>query len=487
MEARTALTQPTSLIDFNGLKRYSCLQVDLINRFCRACRRSSDWTAWFREGFAQWLEIYKGTAIRLLMTNEIEPREAKGYRFESDEIRIGRSSESHIVLGVRALGKQHARVVGKEGNYYLEDLGSAIGTYLNDRKLIPGEPELLNDGDRFLIFPFRFQVALEAIWIRDDHLEFSGTTVAVTTRSEFESTIPLGFCSFEIAIYPEAGEAVIAASRPFLETVVSRLTRAPVATLVASDDGLFEFLVVSVLERVNREIAFPLQVALQRSILRSPDEQGLKLELCIALREATGIFQLFLPRKALVSMQRIWPKPPSPPVNGIKWRIFVCAGRIELSLSEASELAPGDVLLFAEDMEVLLPHYPSSAAPERGWKARQLLSAPLRIEVKEYFERDLSMDNAIDSPVDASPQEQNPEALGKPDLTSLPVRLHVILGEIELSLADLHALTRNSILELDWAKEDPVQLAANGKVIGTGSLVEIEGKIGVEITGWSGS
>jgi flagellar motor switch/type III secretory pathway protein FliN len=42
-------------------------------------------------------------------------------------------------------------------------------------------------------------------------------------------------------------------------------------------------------------------------------------------------------------------------------------------------------------------------------------------------------------------------------------------------------------LELERAQDDPVQLAANGKIIGSGSLVEIEGRLGVEITSWGGS
>ena len=72
------------------------------------------------------------------------------------------------------------------------------------------------------------------------------------------------------------------------------------------------------------------------------------------------------------------------------------------------------------------------------------------------------------------------------DLSGLPVRLHVILGQIELSLSDLNSLTCNSVVELDRAKGDPVQIAVNGKIIGSGLLVEIEGTLGVEISKWSG-
>ena len=87
---------------------------------------------------------------------------------------------------------------------------------------------------------------------------------------------------------------------------------------------------------------------------------------------------------------------------------------------------------------------------------------------------------------DPLPENASDVSAWKPDLSGLPVRLHVILGQIELSLAELNSLTCNSVIELDRAKGDPVQLAINGDIIGSGSLVEIEGMLGVEITKWSG-
>jgi type III secretion protein Q len=62
----------------------------------------------------------------------------------------------------------------------------------------------------------------------------------------------------------------------------------------------------------------------------------------------------------------------------------------------------------------------------------------------------------------------------------------VVLGEKELTLGDVERLARGSILELDTGKADPVRLAVNGKCVGKGELVEIEGKLGVRITEWGG-
>jgi len=73
----------------------------------------------------------------------------------------------------------------------------------------------------------------------------------------------------------------------------------------------------------------------------------------------------------------------------------------------------------------------------------------------------------------------------KPNLAALPVRVHVVLTQLEMSLAELNKLKPGSIVELDRDKSESVQLAVNGKIAGTGELVEIEGRLGVRISNWN--
>jgi len=47
--------------------------------------------------------------------------------------------------------RQHARIVADAGGYFIEDLGSANGSFLNDRRLPPGVPTRLRNGDRVRI------------------------------------------------------------------------------------------------------------------------------------------------------------------------------------------------------------------------------------------------------------------------------------------------------------------------------------------------
>lgn len=49
------------------------------------------------------------------------------------------------------VSRQHARIVADAGGYFIEDLGSANGTFLNDRRLPGGVPTRLRNGDRVRI------------------------------------------------------------------------------------------------------------------------------------------------------------------------------------------------------------------------------------------------------------------------------------------------------------------------------------------------
>ncbi len=83
------------------------------------------------------------------------------------------------------------------------------------------------------------------------------------------------------------------------------------------------------------------------------------------------------------------------------------------------------------------------------------------------------------------PQETIAPDATSPDLSKLPVRLQVVLGEKEMTLADLQSLESGAILELDRDKFGHVDLALNGQLAGKGTLVDVEGKLGVKILSWS--
>jgi len=83
------------------------------------------------------------------------------FRLVNDESIIGRwDADNGIFPDVdldahdsdAKVSRRHARIVRKDGGYFVEDLGSTNGTYINrGRRLLPGNSQMLNDGDEVIV------------------------------------------------------------------------------------------------------------------------------------------------------------------------------------------------------------------------------------------------------------------------------------------------------------------------------------------------
>lgn len=62
---------------------------------------------------------------------------------------VGRTPECELLLEDTYVSQQHARLFGKNGAWYVEDLGSTNGTFVNDQKL--AAPAMIQPGDRVRI------------------------------------------------------------------------------------------------------------------------------------------------------------------------------------------------------------------------------------------------------------------------------------------------------------------------------------------------
>ncbi len=80
----------------------------------------------------------------------VEPPEIAGTSFEvGDELTMGRSAGCQITLDDTYVSQLHTRVFRREGRYFVEDLGSTNGTYLNRNKVAAPTP--VNPGDRIQV------------------------------------------------------------------------------------------------------------------------------------------------------------------------------------------------------------------------------------------------------------------------------------------------------------------------------------------------
>jgi serine phosphatase RsbU (regulator of sigma subunit) len=77
----------------------------------------------------------------------LEPREGDAFHHDLDgeSVVLGRSSRADVVIADRFLSRQHARLVRRDGSWFLEDLGSRNTTFLNERPVL--QPEPIRPGD----------------------------------------------------------------------------------------------------------------------------------------------------------------------------------------------------------------------------------------------------------------------------------------------------------------------------------------------------
>lgn len=84
--------------------------------------------------------------LKLLNKRVSIPYKVKEYYSLGDGLSFGRMGDNDVILDDQFISKHHAKIVKDEGFYFLEDLDSSNGTFLNGNKI--GDVAKLKDGDR---------------------------------------------------------------------------------------------------------------------------------------------------------------------------------------------------------------------------------------------------------------------------------------------------------------------------------------------------
>lgn len=155
-------------------------------------------------------------------------------------------------------------------------------------------------------------------------------------------------------------------------------------------------------------------------------------------------------------------------IDGMPIRLRAEVGHARLPADVLQTLASGDV--------ILLDDYLVSPQGELwlGFPGGQ--GVRVRAEQSSY----LVTQGWTSLMTQTSPPDEDAPS-GEPlDLDAIPVRLSFDLGDRSLSLAELRQLQPGAIFDLQRPLSDgPVMIRANGALIGTGSLVEVDGHVGV--------
>ena len=79
-------------------------------------------------------------------------RVGESFPLNADRMTIGRRPDSDIFLDDVTVSRDHALLVRRGGDYYLDDLGSLNGTYVNRHRI---ESHRLEDGDELQVGKFK--------------------------------------------------------------------------------------------------------------------------------------------------------------------------------------------------------------------------------------------------------------------------------------------------------------------------------------------
>lgn len=107
-------------------------------------------------------EVQRNT-IEKPLTNQISIQSMNGqihFDIQENEFLIGKSREKvqGVITGNSAVSRVHCKIVRKNGDFYVVDMESSNGTYVNGKKIKPGVPEPIFEGCQLRIANAEFIV-----------------------------------------------------------------------------------------------------------------------------------------------------------------------------------------------------------------------------------------------------------------------------------------------------------------------------------------
>ncbi len=448
-----------------GLAEFRAEEVAAWNWLMAAGVPAGGWAQRIRGTIAGLMERPAGRTMRLTAKHWLEAnREPLIAAFGEDGIVIGREPGCGLVVPEAVVQKEHARVFVRDGTVLLEDLGSRLGTFIGDRKLEPNQPVPIAPDVVFTIFPYSLQVSAEHLWAPEDRLEFLPARVSADSSG---SAPPVGWLSSSIRIVPTDGTFKLSLSRGLIDEALRGLmgqAEMDAPGLLETDAGCLDFLTGIVFDALNTGARWPWRFECGRWGAvegGDPEERGVLVEMEIRLRDHAGAARLFLPFRMLNELMAGHEALCPETLPDVAWTCRAVLAEVELAAGDAASLAEGDTVLIETRPLLLLPGL------RKGWHCSSTDSNFSSLSLNKSLEM---------------PEIERDQRLS---VDELPVLFQVVLAEKEFALSELRSLGAGSIVELGRGDSEPVRIALNGKLMGSGELVRIEGRLGVRVLGWN--
>jgi pSer/pThr/pTyr-binding forkhead associated (FHA) protein len=116
-----------------------------------------------------------------MLTIELKFNNAVLKTIETDKevITVGRNVKNDIQIDNLSVSKQHARIVKHQGTYFVEDMKSTNGTYLNEKKITK---EKLSNNDVITIGKHTLQAILDKKPVESSQQDMINDTMMLTTE-----------------------------------------------------------------------------------------------------------------------------------------------------------------------------------------------------------------------------------------------------------------------------------------------------------------
>ncbi|MBI4853719.1 MAG: FliM/FliN family flagellar motor switch protein [Acidobacteria bacterium] len=515
---------------FTNLPKVSPERVKL-SASMSSCLPGIRWEETFRDLLGGTLRKYIKGKRQLNLTFQVssdETEELWEKNFvagEKDFILIGRNSACEIHLNNRVVSSQHARIVANKTGFFLIDQ-SANGTYLNGRQIAPKTPTPLSQGDLIGIYPFQIVFGLnQTLSNEDTHIGFKIESVLETSFSDtikkLNSPVPLAV----IGVEPSGRKALLEVDPNFIINMVDQIFGSESSSnskllrnLSNIETGVIEFLILRVIKAISDTMAefSGITIRLEQLFIQGgqvfktidtlADSSEPILELCtrVSVGEALGYLNLYLPygllndaTKAEVNDQNKlellmdW----LPHLEMLKIKLIAEIGEINLTSLDLYSLEPSDIILLPD---VNLKFYGSELSGELFVRLGIWGEVGFRGEIiTEDSKLKVILNSVCNNPRPHSPENINKdnkasedkiEEMEEEDLSqsaefiqSVPVTVVVELGRRNLTISDVTRLRIGQIIELNRTPSEPVELSVDGKIIGKGELVDVDGELGVRI------
>lgn len=159
----------------------------------------------------------------------------------------------------------------------------------------------------------------------------------------------------------------------------------------------------------------------------------------------------------------------------------------DLSPADVAQLEPGDIIVLEGHQVTRTPDGLEGVVLVRLGSGRNGgLRCAVRggdaqhLEIQEIVIQEQPQEGEMaDQPAEGAPGENLAETEGL--LRDVAAPVVVELGRIRLNAAQVVRLTKGQVLRLARGANDPVDLVVNGKLLGRGELIEVDGELGVRL------